>query len=574
MSAMRATRGRGLLPPVGGRQAGPSRGRQGHPVSMAALVHPFASSGGAGALPARFLDPRDAGGPPPLAREAAHAWMEELRRAPPPWAPGLAAPGGGKMLGVLVVQQPSGGLGVLRAFSGMLDGAFLRPGFVPPLFDAAARAGVEVPGEAEVKALSRRVEAARCSPAWQAARAALQEAEHTRSARLFALKALHARRREARQALREAGGLDGARRHALEQESRGDKAELRREEALLDAAVSSALAAAKRGERRVRALERLRAWYCRRLMQAIHDTYLVPCLGGGPVPLRTLFPAGAPPSGAGDCAAPRLLAHAHRAGLRPLALAEFWWGAPPSGGGRRAGEFYAPCKDKCGPLLPRLLSGMEVEPPRPFRPAPVPGDALRVVHEDRWLWVVEKPAGLLSVPGREEGMGDSVQARLREAWLAHRLDLDTSGLLVAARSPGVHAALQRQFAERTVEKRYVAWVEGTVRGESGRIELPLRVDLADRPRQLVDPVHGLPAVTDWEVLERRADRTRVAFRPLTGRTHQLRVHAAHPEGLGCAILGDRLYGPPGERLMLHAEALAFTHPGTGERVSFRAVAPF
>jgi len=135
-------------------------------------------------------------------------------------------------------------------------------------------------------------------------------------------------------------------------------------------------------------------------------------------------------------------------------------------------------------------------------------------------------------------------------------------------------ALQRQFAARTVEKRYVAWVEGTVRGESGRIGLPLRVDLEDRPRQVVDPLYGLAAETEWRVVERREDRTRVHFHPLTGRTHQLRVHAAHPDGLGCAILGDRLYGPPGERLMLHAEAIAFTHPGTGERVAFEAAAPF
>ncbi|MBM4381287.1 MAG: RluA family pseudouridine synthase [Deltaproteobacteria bacterium] len=519
-------------------------------------------------------DPRDARGPHPLAREAAEAWMASLRAEPPGWAAGLEAPGGGKMLGVLVVQGPDGAPGVLRAFSGMLEGAFVLPGFVPPLFDVDARAAVEVPGEAEVKALTRRVEEARSAPGLAAARLALEEARQRRANRLAGLKALHAERRDARHARRQAGGLDAGQLHALEQESRGDKAERRRVEAALDAAVASAAVAVKRGERRVAALERLRGWCCRRLMQALHDTYRVPDARGEAVLLRSLFPGGEPPSGAGDCAAPRLLAHAHRAGLRPVALAEFWWGAPPQGGGRREGEFYAPCKDKCGPLLPRLLAGLDVEVPLSFRPAPMPVDALRVVHEDRWLVVVEKPAGLLSVPGREEGVGDSVLARLGGACLAHRLDLDTSGLLVAARTREVHAALQRQFAARTVEKRYVAWVEGTVRGESGRIELPLRVDPGDRPRQVVDALYGLAAVTEWKVVERCAGRTRVHFHPLTGRTHQLRVHAAHPEGLGCAILGDRLYGPPGERLMLHAERLAFMHPGTGERVAFEASAPF
>ena len=361
-------------------------------------------------MPARFPDPRDAHGPHPLARTAAAAWMERLRCDPPGWAAPLGQPGGGKMLGVLVVQAPGGGLGVLHAFSGMLGGAFLLPGFVPPLFDVAARAALELPGEAEVKALTRRVEAARADPDLASAREALAAALRGKADGMFALKAAHAARRARRHAARSAGGLDAADLHALEQESRGDKAERRHAEADWEAAVAAAASGAKRCERRVAALERLRSWYCRRLMQALHGTYEVPDARGERVPLRSLFAGGEPPSGAGDCAAPRLLAHAHRAGLRPVALAEFWWGAPPFGGGRRAGEFYPPCKDKCGPLLPRLLSGLEVEPPRPFRPAPVPRDALRVVYEDGFLVVVEKPAGLLSVPGREEGMGDSAWA--------------------------------------------------------------------------------------------------------------------------------------------------------------------
>jgi tRNA pseudouridine32 synthase/23S rRNA pseudouridine746 synthase len=176
---------------------------------------------------------------------------------------------------------------------------------------------------------------------------------------------------------------------------------------------------------------------------------------------------------------------------------------------------------------------------------------------------------------------DSVLARLRARYphatgplLVHRLDLDTSGLLVAALDERTHAALQRQFAHREVHKRYVAWVEGLVRGERGTIDLPMRVDLADRPRQIHDPVHGKAAVTDWQVLERGGTRTRVALLPRTGRTHQLRVHSAHPLGLGAPIVGDRLYGHEDVRLHLHAEALAFLHPHTGRRVSFERPAPF
>jgi tRNA pseudouridine32 synthase/23S rRNA pseudouridine746 synthase len=195
--------------------------------------------------------------------------------------------------------------------------------------------------------------------------------------------------------------------------------------------------------------------------------------------------------------------------------------------------------------------------------------------------VVDKPHGLLSVPGREASLTDSVLTRLRARYpnatgplLVHRLDLDTSGLLVAALDPRTHATLQRQFLHRTVHKRYVAWLQGLVKGERGTIDFPLRVDLDDRPRQIHDPVHGKPAVTEWHVLERDGERTRVAFFPHTGRTHQLRVHAAHPLGLGAPIVGDRLYGHPGERLLLHAEALSFLHPGTGQPVTFERPAPF
>ncbi len=334
-------------------------------------------------------------------------------------------------------------------------------------------------------------------------------------------------------------------------------------------------------ERRLRAHDRLRRIVCVRLMRRIHDTYLVPNARGEHRPLRALFASPDPLHGAGDCAGPKLLAHAFRNGLRPLALAEFWWGSPPLGGGRVSGAFYPACRRKCGAVLPFMLEGLRVSPPRAFTPPPSEGAQLAVVFEDPWLVVVEKPCGLLSVPARDRSLTDSVLARLRARYpqatgplLVHRLDLDTSGLLVAALDARTHAGLQCQFAGREVRKRYVAWIDGQVRGERGRIDLALRVDLDDRPRQIHDPVHGKRALTEWQVLERRGARTRVALFPLTGRTHQLRVHAAHPLGLGAPIVGDRLYGNPDTRLQLHAEALSFRHPETGVLVSFERPAPF
>ena len=203
---------------------------------------------------------------------------------------------------------------------------------------------------------------------------------------------------------------------------------------------------------------------------------------------------------------------------------------------------------------------------------------LSVVYEDDWIFVVDKPAGLLSVPGRGIDAADSVATRLQlrnaAADPAHRLDLDTSGLLIVARDPATLRELQRQFARQEVRKRYVAIVAGEVAGDRGCIELALRPDRHERPRQVHDPVHGKPARTTWEVIERAAGRTRVALYPHTGRTHQLRVHAAHPAGLGAPICGDRLYGTGGERLLLHAQQISFRHPASGRVIELTSSVPF
>jgi tRNA pseudouridine32 synthase/23S rRNA pseudouridine746 synthase len=555
-------------------------------------VTPFEPQPLPGDVAEAFPSPLDERGPHPLARQAAEVMQAELRA-------GFIAPGvpssilegseGGKMFGVLVVQQPDGRLGFLRSFSGMLDGQWELPGFVPPLFDREARARIEPAGEAVVKALLARAEAFRTSPEFVALRAAheAQKARHAQERE--ALRALHEQRRRRRHVRREELSASKALTeseqrealHALDQESRGDKAERRRQEAAQDEERREIEPKRARLERRLQALERLRRIVSRALMKRIHDTYGIPNARGERRPLRALFSLGEPPSGAADCAGPKLLAHAFTHGLRPLALAEFWWGTPPPSGGRIAGAFYAACRDKCGPLLPFLLEGLRVAPPRTFSPPPAVTEGLSIVFEDAWVVVVDKPWGLLSVPGREASMMDSVLTRLRARYpratgplLVHRLDLDTSGLLIAALDPRTHADLQRQFTHREVQKRYVALLDGVVRGERGTIDFPIRVDLDDRPRQIHDPVHGKPALTEWHVLARSEERTRVAFFPRTGRTHQLRVHAAHPLGLGTPIVGDRLYGHEASRLHLHAESLSFRHPHTGQQVSFELPAPF
>jgi tRNA pseudouridine32 synthase/23S rRNA pseudouridine746 synthase len=247
--------------------------------------------------------------------------------------------------------------------------------------------------------------------------------------------------------------------------------------------------------------------------------------------------------------------------------------------------FYAACRGKCLPILTHMLGGLSVDPPPLFGSALLDPAEPRVVFEDDHILVVHKPSGLLTVPGRNAALGDSVVSRVRDRYplatgplAVHRLDLDTSGLLLIAKQAETASALQRMFSLREIEKHYVAWLDGTVAGDHGHVTLPLRVDVDDRPRQIHDPVHGKPAHTEWQVLAREHGRTRVRFTAHTGRTHQLRVHAAHPQGLGAPITGDRLYGhrapSDAERLQLHAERLAFVHPVTGVRLVIEEAAPF
>ena len=286
-----------------------------------------------------------------------------------------------------------------------------------------------------------------------------------------------------------------------------------------------------------------------------------------------------PPAGTGECAAPKLLQYAYLNNLQPLAMAEFWWGDSPKGEIRRHGHYYPACRHKCEPILNFMLQGMKVEP-NPLLTSNTDATQLETVYEDDYLLVVNKPAGMLSVPGKtgQASVLTLLQERYPDATgpiLVHRLDMATSGLLLAAKDKDTHALLQKQFEGRTVKKRYIALLEGIPQAEpKGFIRLPLRPDFDNRPLQMVCYEYGKPAVTRYEIMDTENERTRIAFYPETGRTHQLRVHAAHPEGLNCPIVGDPLYGQPADRLYLHAERLEFRHPVTGQRLQIQKEAPF
>lgn len=532
--------------------------------------------------PARFPSPFDQRDPHALAQRCAELVKAELRA-------GVLAPGvstdvlrgpeslGGKMFGVLAFEAADGRVGFIRALSGQLGRAWNVEGYAPPLFDVELRAAVEPPAEVVVKSLTARVDAARANPELTSVQREVDALERTQAARRAELKQRHAANKAARRAQREST-TDAKALHELDQLSRGDDAERRRHETLCREEREALRSRLRPLERNLAALERLRRLVSREAMRRIWDSYVLTSVSGERTTLRELFPEGDPPSGAADCAAPRLLDAARRNGWKPLALAEFWWGDAPPGGSRVEGAWYPACLEKCGPVLPFLMRGLEVAPRFTHQPPKVE-ETLTLVHEDPRFLVVDKPAGLLSVRARDEGIEDFVVARVLRKYpnasgpiAVHRLDLDTSGLLLCALDEATYRALQQQFVSRSVEKKYVAVLEGVVEGEEGEVDLPLRVDLEQRPRQLVDFEYGKPAKTKWKVLSRTETTTRVAFFPLTGRTHQLRVHAAL--GLKHPIVGDRLYGTAGERLLLHAEELTFTHPLTGARIVVTSAAPF
>ena len=275
-----------------------------------------------------------------------------------------------------------------------------------------------------------------------------------------------------------------------------------------------------------------------------------------------------PPGGTGDCCAPKLLQYAYQQGLKPLCMAEFWWGETTKTELRHHLNYYPACRGKCKPVLTWMLQGLDVDPdPESLA---FERQELPVVYEDEWLLVVNKPSGLLSAPGRVEeySVETIMQERYPGSMIAHRLDMATSGLLIVAKTLEVYRNLQEQFVKHQVKKKYLAVLESLVALEKldildkrGTISLPLRPDPMNRPRQLVDPEHGKRAVTDYEFLS----DCLVALWPQTGRTHQLRIHCAHPDGLGRPIVGDELYGTreKGQRLMLHAAEIWFHHPVTG-----------
>ena len=486
---------------------------------------------------------------------------------------------GGKMFGVLVVKNTEGTIGYLSAFSGMLDNSWQHEGFVPPVFSQPDRDALLLDGEHHIADLTRQVQEAEADSAYRQAKENVQKHLIVSTDKLNAIKSMLASRKKQRDILRQQETITDAELVELGQQSHSDKLELKNLKRQLQSDSDDLAAELEQYQIKIDKLKKLRKKRSAKLQAELFDGYKIVSSDGQSCMLSELYKAGLPPSGAGDCAAAKLVHYANVFDFKPLALAEFWWGAAPKGGLREHKRFYPSCRSRCRVVLPFMLQGQTVSVPQHEKAVKFSSDYPITLYEDQDIVVVEKPAGLLSVPGKT--LTDSVEVRLKAKYpqvagvmLLHRLDQATSGLMIAAKNPRAYKSLQHQFQDRTIGKHYEAVLDGVIEQDEGIIELPLGIDIYDRPRQIVCYEYGKSALTRFCVMERGNNTTRISFYPHTGRTHQLRVHAAHSDGLNCPILGDELYGRPRDRLHLHAAKLTFEHPVTEQTLSFSSEVPF
>lgn len=503
-----------------------------------------------------------------IAAEETQAYLKERTE----WREELQT---GKMFGVLVVRTPAGEVGYLAAFSGNLAGKNVHPFFVPPIYDLLQPDGFFRQEEEQINEINARIRTLQASPALEDARSRLQSTIEYCDFVLQAAKDLMKKRKEERDRLRQFP-LTEEETALLIKESQHMKAAHKLTKKSLRSILEEDQAKVDRLEQEIEQLKQERKRRSATLQRKLFEQFRILNARGEVKDLCELFAPtsqGTPPAGAGECAAPKLLQYAYQHQLEPIAMAEFWWGDSPKTEIRHHGYYYPACKGKCEPILHHMLQGLRVDE-NPLLADSHRETKLDILYEDDYLLVINKPEGMLSVPGK--GDADSVYQRLSILYpeatgpiIVHRLDMATSGLLLAAKTKEAHQNLQAQFKNRTIQKRYIALLEGEVPQDEGEIRLPLCPDPLDRPRQIVSEEFGKPALTHYRVLERTSGKTLIAFYPQTGRTHQLRVHAAHPQGLHCPILGDKLYGRKAERLYLHAEYLAFTHPITSERIEIQ-----
>ncbi|MCT7952360.1 pseudouridine synthase [Ancylothrix sp. C2] len=489
----------------------------------------------------------------------------------------------GKMYGILLVELPNGKQRVLKAFSGLLNAQSQIEGWVPPISGREKIALEETRTLTELETIKQELIRLKNLPEREEYKKVFDQFEQQLSQLTEDHQICKKQRQEKRALLCQS--LSGeALNLALEELTKEsqlqgiERRKFKQNQNLVLQPIKQKIEAA---EQEISELKKQRKILSRQLQSQMHLAYSLTNFSGQTLSLQELMPVNSIPTGTGDCCAPKLLNYAAKHNLKPLAMAEFWWGAVSANQDKIQGQFYGACAERCQPIMGFLLSGLNSQKSSSqliLSPINLP-----VIYEDEWLIAINKPSGLLSVPGRYSDKQDSVLSRLRHLlsdgnslFAVHRLDQQTSGILLFARSLEIYRQISRQFQNRQVEKIYEAILTGTLQNHQGLIDLPLWGDPQNRPYQKVDIEHGKLSFTKFRVIEKLDNKTRVEFFPLTGRTHQLRVHSADFRGLGMPILGDFLYGYSGEvsRLHLHARELRFEHPQLKKIIHLQTTTPF
>jgi len=490
----------------------------------------------------------------------------------------------GKMFGVLVVKNKQDKIGYLTAFSGKLADKSLPEKFVPPVFNMRTSGSFYIKGELEIDVMNAQLGVLKKDKKYLELKKIITENTAIIQTDLSfqrnrMKRAKSDRKSQKKRAITLLNDLEFEElTKKLTQESYNNQFFIKELQEYYQAKIEKINLEFKVFEDKIIALKKERKEKSNYLQQTLFSKYAFLNQQKELKNLLTIFnnPAIKPPAGSGECAAPKLLQYAFANNLTPITMAEFWWGSAPNAAVRHHKNYYPACQGRCKPILTHMLAHTEMDANLLLENLSEKQD-LEIIYEDDALIVVHKPAEFLSVPGKD--IKDSVYTRIKERnpsatgpLIVHRLDMSTSGVLLLTKTKEANKALQSQFINRTIKKRYVALLDGNLSKNSGKITLPLRVDLNDRPKQLVDFTYGKPAETDWKIINKENGKTRVHLYPITGRTHQLRMHAAHKNGLNTPIVGDDLYGKKEKRLHLHAEFIEFLHPTTLKKMSF-TVAP-
>lgn len=485
----------------------------------------------------------------------------------------------GKMYGVLLVETNQGKLGVIKAFSGLLNGQSNVTGWVPQIPGKSLVALAENFTLSSLEDIKQEILNLQQLPERGEYQRLLSEYELIRQEINIRHQQSQQKRHQQRKLLSQTLAPEklSVAIKQLEAESRRDGMEKRNLKRHWHQILQPLKDSIARVDQRIRELKHQRQQLSRQLQSQMQAAYTLTNFAGHTISLSQLMAKPFIPTGTGDCCAPKLLHYAATHSFKPIAMAEFWWGKSSPKGNKVVGNFYGACVERCQPLMGFLLSGL------PTPSISISNQSIPLVYEDESLMVINKPSGLLSVAGRGSNNFDSVESRLRQKHphlidlkAVHRLDQDTSGLLILAKNLPTYQNLSLQFQEKKVTKIYEAILAGNITQSKGTIDLPLWGNPQHRPLQEVNWHKGKPSVTHFQVIHKTANDTRIKFFPVTGRTHQIRVHASSPQGLGVPIKGDRFYGiqDNSERLYLHARKISFQHPNSSKTIDLEVNTPF